>query len=242
MIQKFDINDFDPVIQKHNQNTGKLHQWRKRFSTKTIAAELADFILTYPKSSSTSSYWLRNRSTLEACFENKSPHRGNKSIFNPWDGWWKGDWYSTPDSFIPQYHIWDKTVQSKEKSYQYIQPVTQSTSKFVDHETIDKDINSNTVDLGINVWSEVDGITGWVSKRQSGEQVEMPHIGYSPNAHTLIWITQMGQENKYYMFFEWVEPSTMQYGIHGKTFQFNGDRLIRGKTTGWSTYKLHKKI
>jgi len=231
-----DVAHFRDVIKKHNTNIGKLNAWRTSFAGK--ASQLTDFFLTYPQSSSNSSFWQQNRVGLEQCFKNQIQFRGNSGVFNPWDGWWTGSWQNGSSS-TAQYHIWDKTVSV---GSQHVQPVTQSTSNFVDNKTIKKAVTERKVDLGINVWSAGNGITGWVSKRQSGSSVELPHIGYSPNAHTLIWITQVDWQGDFYMFFEWVTPSSRQYGIHGKTFRLNGNNIVKGQTTGWTTYNLKQKI
>jgi len=231
---ELNMSYFKSVIDKHNEKVGKLKEWRKIFAAQ--ATDLAKFFLTYPGDHSR---WIlksspkKNSSLLEDCFKHDPGLRGNSCIFDPWNGWWKGAWKSGKNETL-QYHIWDQTV---ENGGQFIQPVTQSTINFVDSKNIKGEVLNNKVDLGINVWSAQNGITGWVSKRQSGKSEELPCVGYSPNPQTLIWITQIDWAGDFYMFFEWVHPAKKQYGIHARTFKLGPkNKIIPGHVSGWCTY------
>jgi hypothetical protein len=227
-------NPFHKVIKEHNAKRVFLQSLRQTF--RKYAEGLADFFLTYPQSPKWVGHWRAQRDALVLCFEHKTS-QGHGGVFQPWDGWWKGVWNSPNKAPIPQFHVWDETVKVEQ---QHVQPVTQSVSQFVHRENLmeankGEESGKAKVDLGINVWAPDMGITGWVSKRQYGKE-ELPHIGYTPNGHTLIWITQVNYEGAYYMYFEWSDPATNRYGIHGRAFQIINNKLIRGSVTGWTEY------
>lgn len=237
----FRVETFRDVISQHNGSLSSLRAMRNLFIPH--AEQLTDFLLTYADNNLTRSGNVELRRTnLMASFRNEQSHRGNQQVFRPWNGWWQGNWKSYDERNTRrssrQFHIWDTTTVVGD---QYIQLVTQSETSFVDHQNIDSAIAGNTargaaVDLGINVWSNEYGITGWVSKRQNRQSVEAPHIGYSPYENTLIWITQYGSGSQYYMFLEWVYPASSTYGIHGRTFQILAGQISRGSLAGYSTY------
>lgn len=162
----------------------------------------------------------------------------NEKVFDPWDGWWTGKWSNNAD----QYHIWDRTAFDT-SSQQWVQPVTQSTNGFAWKRSGDETGNGIKVadaDIAINVWSSKNGITGWVSK-QGG--TELPHVGYSVNTNTLIWLTKYG--NDYFLFLERVVEGGKKYSIYGRPFTVDKQKLVVNPANIFShngTYESHKKL
>jgi len=201
-MAEFDIRSstgpFADIIARHNDAIGDVvRDWRGM--VRTHAEALTNFFLDdYPQDRRWVQYWRSRRDNLIQCFQGPGC-QGGAHIFDPWNGWWGGVWRNANGSRSKTKHVWDETV-SKDDSY--IQPVTQSVSGFVHRGNIAQAKRSNTVDLAINVWTPNHGITGWASKRQ-GQVQEMPHIAYSPNPHTLLWIAQPrpGERNVYWMLF-----------------------------------------
>ena len=239
-MPEFSLADFHNVIhEKHNKNTNKLKEMQKK--VKDHAVELVNVFLNiqnFPQAGQWVSYWQNHREQLARCFRNEAPYRGNRTVFDPWNGWWSGNWNSPGQPSSRQRHIWDTTVQ---QGTQWIQAVTQSTYKYVHGQNLAAAVNPQTgnpkVDLGINVWSPEVGITGWVSKRQYRDE-ELAHVAFSPNAHTLIWFAQdiLQQSGSYFMFFEWISPSRQTCGIYGNTINLLGSNL-QPRVTGWTQYQ-----
>jgi hypothetical protein len=236
-MPEFDLSNasspFHDVIRRHNAGLPQLRGWRASFQRH--AADLTAFLLeAYPQDARWVSYWRGRRADLQRCFENDVRFQGNRDVFRPWNGRWSGTWHGS--TALAQHHIWDETQDSGGSR---IQPVTQSITRFVGAAGLAAALTPGAegrtqVDLGINVWRPGDGITGWVSKGQFGPE-ELPHVGYSPNPHTLLWITQPTVGSTYWMFFEWVDPPN-RYGIHGRSFQLMGQRFDRGGLVGWTVY------
>lgn len=228
-MQKFDPASFQNVISLHDSKIEPLRVWRQTFAAH--AGQLADFVLKFHASIKI------DRAALVSAFKHeKQKPNGSTAVFNPWDGWWSGNWHNQGpggSTSKKQYHIWGPTF---EQGKQYVQLVTQSETEFVGREKLKRSVEDKKVDLGINVWSSTNGVTGWVSKRQGGKAFELPHVGYSINPHKLIWIAQVDWSGKFYMFFEWVDPSNNKYGIHGRTFDITGSGIREGQIAGWSSY------
>ncbi len=229
---EFDISDFDGVIAEHDKNVKRLRSWRRDFAKHPD--ELADFLIDkYPIKGAV------QHARLVSCFKIDKAYQGNRGSFTPWDGVWRGTWKGS-DSSSPQYHLWDQT---SERDGQFVQPVTQSTSDYVTRENFDEMTGKNKVDLGINVWSPTNGLTGWVSKRQNDDPHELPHIAYAPNARTLIWIAQRNFTGSFWMFYEWVNSAGTQYGIYGMSFTLGASGVIRGGVLGQATYNsVHRDL
>jgi hypothetical protein len=222
-------NEFHAVIRRHNADATRLGSWRRTF--RDHADDLTAFFRTFPGTGHFEERHVRH------CFSGLTSHhhQGGPTVFDPWTSWWDGTWHGLwngRESNSDQYHIWDETGAVGGQS---IQPVTQSVHRFVSQANLTAGVAANQVDLGINVWSSGAGITGWVSKRQFGA-VELPHVGYSLDPQTLIWITQPDFAGVYYMFFEWVYASRGLYGIHGRTFEITRSRVIDRGMAGWAEY------
>ena len=229
------LEHFKKVIENHDKGKAKLRTWRENFASRSD--ELAEFVQRemFPGRSN-----VITRDALVTCFQHELGNRGKQNSFVPWNGRWTGDWENSSGKF-KQYHIWDNTVcddKFSKPSFQYVQPVTQASPgvgnnvKFVIPDKGSYD--SKNVDLGINVWSQENGITGWVSKRQNGIQ-EMPHIAYLINPKTLLWIAQLDFKGDYYMFYETSESS--QYSIKGYAFTAQGKFTKKAGIGGGTYYK-----
>ena len=242
---------FRHVIDAHDRGIDALRWMQGEVARPAVADALSDYLARdYPKHSDWQSYWRRNRHLAADAFRN--PARGvHGRVFDPWDGVWSGQWNGAGGGTSPQRHVWDATVATNAglhwQGVRHIQPVTQSESTFHDAGNTAEGWQSRKVDLGINVVTPGLGITGWVSKRQHGEQ-ELPHVGYLLNPHTLIWITTdrpvPGSGVCFMMFFEWVGAGHQRYGIHGRYFTLSGGRVVRHcpgsdgprTLTGWAEY------
>jgi hypothetical protein len=171
-----------------------------------------------------------------------------RQVFDPWTGRWQGKWTSGPNrpasdpagaNPSPQRHVWDEARPSGDAA---VQPVSQSGSRTVDGRNIDAETAAGRADLGINVYDDPVGIGGWVSKRQGGQNVELPHIGFRVAPGVLIWITQRHDANCrsldgddcFFVYFEWVDENG-NYGILGKRFKIDGT-AVRELTAGEGAY------
>ncbi len=243
MTVEFPMTDRDDpfkfLVRQHNENLASLRSMRSTLARH--AAELTMFLFVdYPITEGARAYWTeRDRNEITAIFAHRETGvRGNAGCFDPWDGWWSGDWRSGGDE-TPQLHIWDRTrafSDPQTRRIQHIQPVSQRTRTAFRHRHVTQSRlrrawRRGTVNLAINVWaSGEDGITGWVIKKEGREAYVMPHLGYLLNGHTLIWIAQvfrfredqtsypMSENETFYMFFEWAGRNRQVYGIHGRTF------------------------
>ena len=241
---------FRPVIEIHDNRIGDLRWMQGLFREAEVARALSDYLHEdYPRHADWQSYWNRNRGLAESAFRN--PRRGvTRHAFDPWTGWWTGMWHQADGSTAPQKHVWDETQPSAagNQGTRHIQPVTQSVSAFFHSGNAADGWGAGDVDLGINVVSEDLGITGWVSKRQGGNRVELPHVGYLLNPHTLIWITSdrdvRESATRFMMFFEWIAADRQSYGIHGRFFALSGGRISRAERglAGWSRYSATRPV
>ncbi len=228
-LQHLHLDDFTQIIALHNQSNGILQTMRR--NTAEHAEALADFFLEggskksariitegsfggYPGSGN-----FTRQSFLTAL--RASGRSAGSSVFDPWNGWWRGNWAGAN-----QYsHIWDATVPV---GSQHVQPVTQIRGAEFAWKRSATDPGRGALvsqaDVAINVWNRDAGVTGWVTKKAAeGNSHQMPHIGFSLNSHTLIWIARDGLgAQKHFMFFEWVDPAKGIYGIHGRPFEFAG--------------------
>jgi hypothetical protein len=240
-LQWLDMQHFAPVIQLHDQHrSGALHRWRTRFAA--LAPQLAAFV-------SGPGYFpdvpgLPGPPALAAVFSWQGASRGHRSVFDPWTNCWSGRW----SDGSPQYHVWDNTEL---RGDQYVQPVTQSQMAHVTARNFAFMVGQTPprVDVAINVFSDRWGITGWVSKKQGASGLkELPHVGYSVNPRTLIWITHQYDaagfrpdpaEMSFWMFVEWVDPNG-SYSIRGRGFQIvpGATAQVRdGGALGQATYR-----
>jgi hypothetical protein len=171
-----------------------------------------------------------------------------RRVFDPWSGRWQGKWTSGPNrpanhpagaNPSDQHHVWDETRQSGDAA---VQPVSQSESGTVDGSNIDAETAAGRADLGVNVYDETVGIGGWVSKRQRGQNVELPHIGFRVASGVLIWITQrhdadcksLDGDDDFFVYFEWADENG-RYGILGKRLKIDGTD-VRELTAGEGAY------
>lgn len=255
IFKTMEPNSFGSLVKQHNRNIKGLHETRKLLAphAETLAKMLVNF---YPVSKGVKCYWKddpdgKSEGTTGHIakvlrHESASVNYGNKNVFDPWDGFWRGNWCSSGKAW-PQYHIWDRTRATSDGKH-FVQPVSQrglaetkacskihdDPSEFVDAGNLKAQWEKNAVNLAINVWSNNDKVTGWVWKKQGGKPVIMPHLGYRLNDHTLIWIAQemefkgvdadytMNKGGRFFMFFEWVGQCRRAYGIHGREFTIAG--------------------
>ena len=223
MMADLDIQDFSNVIQRHDAFS--FTHLRATFAINSSA--LARFVKTFPGTARFNEVQIAN--TISSAATCGGPFFHN--VFDPWENWWRGHWSDNSE----QYHIWDATVLSGNR---YIQPVTQSSYGFVHKNNLvnyahagdpqNQRGNMPWVDLGINVVSQTDGITGMVLKNGS----EHPHWGYRVDSRTLLWITPYG--SRYLVFFEWA--SDTNYGIHGRPFTLTVQGIQTANETHFGTY------
>jgi hypothetical protein len=157
-------------------------------------------------------------------------------VFDPWTGRWQGRWTSGPShpatgtqsaNPSPQHHIWGTP---RPVGGATVQPVSQSESGFVDGDNIDGETGAGRADLAINVYDDAVGIGGWVSKRQGGQDFELPSIGFRVAPGVLIWICQEDDsdchalEDTYFLYFEWVDENGV-YGILGMRLAVDGNTV-----------------
>jgi hypothetical protein len=222
-VADLNIQDFSNVIQAHDAIS--FTQLRTTFATNSAA--LARFVKTFPGTA-------RFVESQIATIISAAVSSGGAffpTVFDPWENWWKGKWSDESK----QYHIWDSTVLSGNR---YIQPVTQSSHGFVHKNNLANYAHAGIptaqrgskpwVDLGINVVSQTDGITGMVLKNGS----QHPHWGYRIDSRTLLWITPYG--SRYLLFFEWASDTA--YGIHGRPFTLTSQGIQTANETHFGTY------
>lgn len=136
---------------------------------------------------------------------------GHPGAYDPWNGWWTGifesDAIKAPKSYH-QLHIWEpEIVIEAMSSYprQQVQAVTQvdfspedvkdrpdrdNYNWFISSdELLERPVRTDIPNYGINVWSEIDGLTGYVIKKLNSAQAKsMPHIGFLIDPDVLIWV------------------------------------------------------
>ncbi|HET9528725.1 MAG TPA: hypothetical protein VFQ92_00120 [Blastocatellia bacterium] len=204
-------DDFSAVIDIHDKfrDSGKFNDWFAKFSKH--ASDLADhFLSSFASVRDT----LPSREELITAFQSvaqtdfeKNYSKFGSRAFHPWFNWYHGYW-DNGTSRTENFHIWDNTVALAGR---YIQPVTQSTTSFVYNKdesgrrvSLLKDMKKKRkTDLGVDFISPDSGITGWVTKHQSSQ--ELPHVGYLIGEKILIWMAQyVGEEasSQWFMFFE----------------------------------------
>ena len=215
-----DIDDFREVITRHDGFD--FAAWRADFARQ--ASALASFFKTFPGTGGFQETAVRDAIAASL------PFRGDPlEVFRPWTDWWRGQW----SNGTTYYHIWDETVLH---GGQAVQPVTQSAHGFAHSRKLDRmQRRGRRVDLAINVCSAAKGITGWVSKADG----EMPHVGFSLNSVTLVWIAR--HRGQFLMFFEWVDPGAGTYGIHGRPFDLAGGRFSGSATQHFGTYRRARR-
>lgn len=257
------LQPFLELLEQHNAKKEMLQQWRRDFQR--IAGDLAEFVkerlsqgyadTVYPhvRPEGTDVAGLPHACLFDIDHLTRvfSHPRGGEgagpTVFNPWTGRWHGKWTSGEEeerNFEP-YHVWDRTRQVEDDDdgeEQHVQPVTQSTRRYIGREEIDSDPDREGVqpppdaDLAINVYGSECGITGWVVKpdRNASDDRDdtqvLPHVGYRVAPGVIIWITQIhhpncepwGEDEPFIIFFEWVDENGL-YGILGKRFRLRRD-------------------
>ncbi len=223
---------FEGVLTRHNAALTTLSRWRTIFTGQATA--IASFVHSYPGmgfSQADIESAIRRGSALPAGVS-------GTTVYRPWQGWWCGDFHSPGSRLYTHHHVWDETVS---RSGVYVQPVTQSVTRFVGSSNLTTMLSSNKVDLAINVLSSADGLTGWVSKRQWGSPTEHPHIAYYLDATHVLWVTQTqgGPTDKWFLFFEWSNGTLgpTRYGIHGRELQISGGSFTGMTDQHYGTYR-----
>lgn len=253
------LKPFLDLLEKHNEKKEMLRQWRTDFGT--IAGQLAEFVkeslgegyagTVYPhvrpegvEIDGLPHACLLDVNHLKRVFSHPRGGAGaGPSVFDPWHGRWRGKWTSGEEEErnFEAFHVWDSTRRIEnddDGEQQYLQPVTQSTRRFIGKDEIDGDPQRPGVqpppdaDLAINVYGSRCGVTGWVVKpdRTPGDGQDqtqvLPHIGYRIAPGVLVWIAQIhhpdctpwGENEPFLIFFEWVDENG-NYGILGKRFR-----------------------
>jgi hypothetical protein len=123
---------------------------------------------------------------------------GHVDVFDPWDGWWAGEFSSKQGSSSKKYfnlHVWDQSIDVNEFGYiQRIQAVTQisasGSSGIWFASALHMEQHPDFVDRydhAINAWSADDGITGFVKKNLGRDEKWLPHVGFLLDNNTLLW-------------------------------------------------------
>lgn len=233
--ERLDI--FGPVIRREEGYGKHFARWRELF--RNAATELANLFKSFPGTGELSQQEVAASFTRGV--ELPDGAKG-ETVFDSWNGWWCGTFHSAGGDAVPNYHIWDPTISHQGAS---LQPVTQSVTDFVPGADLEARLEDGEVDLAINVHTPERGITGWVSKHQGGQRLELPTVGYLLNANTLIWITQIHTPedldhpgDDFLMFFEWsTGPGPGErYGIHGRELSLAGGQVKPGAGPHWGTY------
>lgn len=214
------VNPYQELLRRHNRFLPEFHRWRSLFATH--ASELARLVKTLPGSEKLSEWELRQ---LFRNLETVQPVSVPGDVFEAWADHWTGLW----SNGVPQYHVW---ASARPVAGQWVQPVTLSEAGFVEMSRIAAQ-PPDRMDLGINVFSPANGITGWVSKRQHG-CFELPHIGYLVNASTLVWICRRCKSDRdtadscWFVFLESVQRSVQpaEYRIAGLRFKIDKQGLL----------------
>jgi len=209
------------TMEVHDQyeKDGHFSKWRKRFSAR--ADDMAEAIVDYTKSS-TLGYKvdrMEKETLAERLYDHLSvPKKAN--VFDPWVGWFYGAWTKKTGGSDWHYHIWDNPASKIDGRELQFVTQTYSFGSFV--YSIDEPYSDIVptnesgnmlkalagtprpkVDLGLDVYSGLTGITGWVSKYQDGK--EWPHMGYLYNPELLLWFAHEDISNtstKWWCFLE----------------------------------------
>lgn len=223
------LPNFTEILRRHRHFAPEFDRWRQLFARHVT--ELTRVIKAFPLAHSLDEASLRRVLTdpISSC-----DSVVGSAVFRPWTNRWTGVWCNG----VRQYHIWDST---RSIDGQWIQTVTLSETEFVQRPESEEMQRRGRADVGINVFSREDGITGWVSKVQNG-RLEMPHIGYRINDTTLVWICQIKspekvftRSNRWLVFLEITEPASRPpvYRIYGQTVQIDAEGVLtrqRGKS------------
>ncbi len=207
---------FTDIVALHNDLLPRLVEARALLATH--AEELTQLVKSLPGAE------LLSESSILDCiryWKEKVSSVSGASVFQPWTNRWQGVW----SNGRPQFHIWDETRRWGE---QWIQVVAQSEYVFPEEAQLSDLLHKNKTDLGINVYSKENGVTGWVSKRQHG-QLEIPCVGYVLDEPTLLWVCAMDYKNnldsgEWFVYLEKVERTAGmdQYVIAGHPFTIDG--------------------
>lgn len=246
---------FAPVLERYRNKKTELGRWRRMFRHRDLARRMAAFVKDcFNQNYARRVYGQVLRNVANAPAAADLPHACNfdqshiervfrhprggagagPNVFDPWNGRWQGKWTSSRDNRpanhadgpnpSEQHHIWDRKRRVGDV---WVQPVTQSTESMVDGANIDEKVRQGKADLAINTYDTDCGIAGWVSKRQDGQNFELPHIGFRLSSGVLIWINQKHDaqcnalEEHFSIMFEWVNEDGV-YGILGKRFKLTG--------------------
>lgn len=220
---------FSDVMHRHQHALPLFQQWRQLITQH--ADSLAVLFATLPDMPPT------DEAELQALLRSSSGALGSlepHTLFEPWTNHWNGFW----NNGEPQYHIWDQTRQWQNL---WVQPVTQSIHRFANRATLPSMMQAQQVDVGINVFSEAGGITGWVSKQQH-RLLEIPCIGYRLNPTTLIWFAQLqdpampcSATAEWFVFLEKASPDNQLI----RSYEIVGRRIHMGKTVYWLEDEMH---
>lgn len=200
---------FDHIIAMHDRYRSEFYRWRSLFSQH--ASQLAQLVKTFPGSEQLSEEELGQK-----FFNGTSVPANVGDVFQPWTDRWQGMWSNGK----MQYHVWDSTRLIDDRM---IQAVSLSEYALVPVHEAGKAARFSWSDLAVNILSPETGVTGWVSKYQSGRW-ELPHVGYSINDTTLIWICQIKSpdhlfvaDSLWFVFLEIVRSSgeNKEYRIYG---------------------------
>jgi|GEM_PF-1999748 len=221
----FNAHHFTEIVALHNDLLPQLAEARTVLATH--AEELAQLVKSLPGADLLSESSILDRIRY---WKEKGGSVSGATVFQPWMNRWQGVW----SNGSPQFHIWDKTRRWGE---QWIQVVAQSEYTFPEETQLAHLLQKGKTDLGINVYSEEYGVTGWVSKRQHG-RLDIPCVGYVIDVPILLWVCAMDyiddlNSGEWFVYLEKIEriEGTLQYAIAGHPFTidagiFWSDNLI----------------
>lgn len=223
-IRWLSLSHVADVMTIHNAHLSGLKKWKEFFTREDVVPAFAKFLAdrsVFPDAPKADAAAFEKM--LRDDRDNK--YNGGKDVFDPWTNWWLGDWGGKP-----QYHIWDGTEVNS--LGQYVQPVTQSETAHASRSNYQYLADRWCANVAVNVYSSADGVTGWVTKRQTSKAgskylTQLPHLGFSmPEKKLLVWITKeyanpssgsigsMAGETSFWVFLEYVEGS--DYHIRGR--------------------------
>ena len=153
--------------------------------------------------------------TIEDMFDRISSDaaRGGPNAYDPWDGWWAGYFNSvyvdendvTFSDLYRELHNWEHEIVLNPLGYdQHVQAVTQvdynpAATPLVMHRFHDWFVSADELlarpdkclfpNYAINVWSQLDGLTGYVLKKLAAKPAKcMLHIAFLIEPDVLIWV------------------------------------------------------